>query len=231
MLALVDIPEHSSAVLATRGDQGTIRRYGQGVDDTVVTHQVGSELAVGQIPDLDDLVPTSRHNQGLLGGGRETDARDPVVVLVFLNGVFALTEGVPELDSLITSSGDDLSVISREANREDVTLVGDERSDGLALIEVPESQSLIPGSRQRVSAIGREDNIRDSTVMAAQRLTGITVSLTFRSQFPHDDLLVTRRSDDGVRVGEAGGDSSDTISVSLQVSSVDQLNHDLTVTD
>ena len=144
VLALIDIPKHGSAVLATRGDEGTIRGDGQGVDNTVVTNQVGSELAVSQIPNLDDLVPTSRNNQWLLGGGRETNARDPVVVLVLLNGVLALAQGVPELDALVATGRDDLSVISRETNREDIALVRDERSDSLTLVQVPQSQSLVP---------------------------------------------------------------------------------------
>ena len=61
--------------------------------------------------------------------------------------------------------------------------------------------------------------------MAAQSLAGISVGFALRSELPDDDLLVTRRSDDGVGIGEASGNSSDAASVSFQVSSVDQLNH------
>ncbi len=225
VLAFVDVPEHSSSVLATRGDEGSIRGDGQGVDDTVVTNEVSSKLAVGQIPDLDDLVPTSRNNQRLLGGRRETNAGDPVVMLVLLDGVLALTQGVPELDGLVTTGRDDLSVVSRETDREDIALVGDEGSDRLTLIQVPESQSLIPRSRKSVSSIGRENDIGDGAVVAAQSLTGIAVGFTLRGELPDDDLLVTGRSDNGVGVSEAGSNSSDAVSVSLQVSSVDQLNH------
>ena len=146
-------------------------------------------------------------------------------MLVLLDGVLALTQSVPQLDALIATSRDDLSVISRETNREDIALVGDERSDGLALIQIPQSQSLVPRTRQSVGTVGRQDDIRDSAVVAAQSLTGISVSLALRSEFPDDDLLVTRRSDNSVGVGEAGSNSSDAVSVSFQVSSVDKLNH------
>lgn len=225
VLALVDVPEHGSAVLATRGDQGAVRGDGQGVDDTVVTHQVGSQLAVGQVPDLDDLVPAGGNDQWLLGGRRETDARDPVVVLVLLDGVLALTQGVPELDRLVATGRDDLSVVSGETNGEHVGLVRQERSDGLALVQVPQTQSLVPRTRQSVGTIGRQDNVGNSAVVATQSLAGIPVGLALRGQLPNNDLLVTRRSDNSVRVGETGGDGGDTVSVSLKITSVDQLNH------
>ncbi len=230
VLALVDVPEHGGAVLATRGDQGTVRRDGQGVYDTVVTNQVGAKLAVGQVPDLDDLVPTGRDDQGLLGGGRETNAGNPVVVLVLLDGVLALAEGVPQLDALVTTGRDDLSVVSRETDREDIALVRDEGSDRLALVQVPQSQSLVPRTRQSKGTIGRQDDIRDSAVVAAQSLTGIAVGLALRSQLPDDDLLVTGRGDNGVGVSETCSNSGDTIGVTLEVASVDELNHITTVT-
>jgi len=73
VLALVDVPEHSSAVRTTRGNQRTIRGDSQGVDDTSVANQVSSELAVSQVPNLDNLIPTSRNNQWLLSGRRESN--------------------------------------------------------------------------------------------------------------------------------------------------------------
>ena len=231
VLALIDVPEHGSSVLATRGDEGTIRGDGQSVDDSVVADKVGSQLAVGQVPHLDDSVPTSRHDQGLLSGGRETDARDPVVVLVLLDGVLALTKGVPELDGLITTGRDDLSVIGGETDGEDITLVGEERSDRLSLVQVPQSQGLVPRSRQGVSTIGRKDNIGNRAVVTGQGLTGISVVLALGGELPDNDLLVTRRSDDGVGVSETGSDSGDAVAVSLQVSSVDELNHCLDSTN
>ena len=230
MLALVDVPEHGSAVLATRSDQRTVGGDSEGVDDTGMSHEVGSELAVGEIPDLDDLVPTSRNDEGLLGGRRESDARNPVVVIVLLNGVLALAQGVPELDGLVTSGRDDLSVVSREANREHIALVGEERSNRLSLVEIPQSQSLVPRTRQGISTIGRKNNIRNSTVVTGQSLSGITIGLALGGELPNDDLLVTRRGDNGVGVGEGSGDSSDAVVVSLKITSVDQLNHSKTVT-
>lgn len=47
----------ASVNLATRGAEGSIRRDGDGVDVAGVAAMVGLELAVGEVPDLDGLVP------------------------------------------------------------------------------------------------------------------------------------------------------------------------------
>ena len=50
MLAIIEVPQHGLAVLATAGAQGTIRRQGHGVEIAGVTNVVGLQLAVGQVP-------------------------------------------------------------------------------------------------------------------------------------------------------------------------------------
>ena len=57
--------------LATTGTQGTIRRQSQGVGISGVTKVVGLQLAIGQVPDLDVLVPSGRNNDGVSVVGRE----------------------------------------------------------------------------------------------------------------------------------------------------------------
>ena len=59
MLAIVEVPEHGLAVLATAGTQGTVRGQSHGVQISSVTDVVGLQLAVGQVPDLHILVPAS----------------------------------------------------------------------------------------------------------------------------------------------------------------------------
>lgn len=60
------------------------------------------ELAVGQVPDLDGAIPTSRDNDWIDLVGREANARDPVGVSILLNGVLALGQSVPQLDGLVS---------------------------------------------------------------------------------------------------------------------------------
>lgn len=47
---------------------------------------------------LDQLIPTSGDNHRVLWVWRKSNARDPISVSLFLDGVLAVTKGVPELD-------------------------------------------------------------------------------------------------------------------------------------
>jgi hypothetical protein len=172
VLALVDIPEHSGAVLATGSAEGSVGGDGDVVDDTGVTREVSAELEVVKIPDLDEPVPTSRDDKRLLGGRREPDAGDPVLMLVIDKGVLALTEGVPELDTSVTTGRDDLSVVSGEGNREDIRSVTDEGTDGGTGGDVPESESLVPRSRQGEETVRRDAYVLDSLVMTSKGTLG-----------------------------------------------------------
>ena len=70
------------------------------------------------------------------------------------DGVLAVTEGVPELDRPVTGSGNDLSVVGRERDGEDVVGVADESSGGDTSGEFPQTESLVPRRRKGVCTIG-----------------------------------------------------------------------------
>jgi len=93
VLALVEIPQAGCSVLATRSTERTVWADCGGVEVTSVANEVGLQLAVGEIPHLDQLVPTSGDDDGVLGVGGEAHAADPLGVSVLLNGVLALTNG------------------------------------------------------------------------------------------------------------------------------------------
>ena len=65
MLPIIEVPEHGPGVLASTGTQRTVRRQGDGVKISSVTNVVGLQLAVGQVPDLDVLVPSGGDNDGI----------------------------------------------------------------------------------------------------------------------------------------------------------------------
>ena len=73
-----------TAVLSSGSAQRAIRRDGDGVDVSGVTDVVGLQTAVSEVPDLNDLVPSSGHDHGVTVGGRESDGRHPVGVAVIL---------------------------------------------------------------------------------------------------------------------------------------------------
>ena len=52
MLAVVEVPEHGDAVLASRGSKRTIGGDGESVDVAGVAVVVGLQLALGELPDL-----------------------------------------------------------------------------------------------------------------------------------------------------------------------------------
>lgn len=120
MLAVIEIPQQGLGVLAAGRAQRTIGRNGNGVQVSVVSLVVDLQLAVRQVPDLDGTIPTARHNHGVGVVGRESDARNPVGVTLILDGVLALSQGVPQLDGLVSGARNDLTVVDREGDRQDV---------------------------------------------------------------------------------------------------------------
>jgi len=145
LLSVVKIPESSGTVLSSRSAERTIRRNSNRVDVSSVSNQVSDELAVGKVPDLDQLVPTSRNNDG--GSSvAESNAGNPLGVSLILDGVLALSEGVPQLHGLISGSRNDLSVISREGNGEDILGVSNKSSGGGSSVEIPQSEGRVPRS-------------------------------------------------------------------------------------
>lgn len=103
---------------------------------------------------LDELIPARRDNDGVLGVGAEANARNPLGVALVGDGVLAVTEGVPELDRAVTGTRNDLAVVGREGDGQDIVGVADEATSGGTSGQLPEAESLIPRSGQSVSTIG-----------------------------------------------------------------------------
>jgi hypothetical protein len=104
--AFVQVPKHGSVVLTTRSGQGTIGGDANGVEVSGVSDEVVAELAVGEVPDLDETIPSGRDDEWDRLGRRETDARDPFGVSFGFTAdlVLAFSEGVPETDGGIARS-------------------------------------------------------------------------------------------------------------------------------
>ena len=101
VLAIIEIPQHCLGVLTTRGAERAIRGHGDCVQVASVADVVGLQLAVGQVPHLDVLVPPGGDDDRVLVVGLEPDAGDPVLVAILLDCVLALGKGVPQLEKNI----------------------------------------------------------------------------------------------------------------------------------
>jgi hypothetical protein len=192
VLRVVKIPEHNNAVLTTGSAEGTIGRDGDGVDVTGVTNVVGSELALGKLPNLDNLVPTSGNDDGVGRVGGEANAGNPLGVTILLDVELALTKGVPQLDGLVTGSRDNLTVVRGERDGQNIVGVTDETAGGGAGVQVPKTKGLVPGGGQSELAIRGDNNVLNEVVVAGERLTGNTVAGLISGKVPDDDGLVCK---------------------------------------
>lgn len=123
---------------------------------------------------------------------------------LLLDVVLALSEGVPQLDSAVTRSGDDLPVISTEADGENIGGVSDEATGGQSSVQVPETESVIPGRGESELAVGRDNDIGDKVVVSVKDALGVAVRVLVASQLPDNDGLVyyIRRKLEGLQVVE-----------------------------
>jgi len=223
MLSLVEIPEHRLAVLATGSAEGTVGRDGDRVQVTGVADVVRLQLAVGQIPNLDEFVPSGGDDDGVGVGWRETDAGDPFGMSFLLDGVFADAESVPQFDGAIAGAGDDLSVVSGEGDAEDVLSVSDESPRRRSHRQVPQTQSRIPRAGQSELPIRGQNDVGHEVSVALESLVGDTVVSVILGQLPDDDRLVTRRRKNHVREHGSGRNLRNPPIVSLQSSAKSQL--------
>lgn len=70
------------------------------------------------------------------------------------DGELAVTKGIPQLDGTITGTRDDLAVVGREGDGQNVIGVANEAAGGGASGELPEPESLVPRGGQSVSTVG-----------------------------------------------------------------------------
>jgi len=226
VLSVIDIPQHSGSILTTGTAKGTIRRDGDGVEDTGMASKVGLQLAVVEVPHLDELIPTTGHDQRVLGGRGEAHAGDPVGVVLFSDGVLALSKSVPELDGLITGPGDDLTVVRGESHGVHIGSVTLELTDRCAGVQIPQTHGLIHGTSECELTIRRDDGIAYSLIVTGKATTSVTRGFwIIRSQFPHDGGLVTRTRHDQVGLLVGGSDGGDPSSMTLEGATISDFSH------
>jgi hypothetical protein len=108
-------------------------------------HRTGIECRQTRNTHLDELVPASGDDDGVLGVGGEAHARNPLGVTLVGDGVLAVSESVPELDGSVARSGNDLAVVGGEGDGENVVGVADKAAGGDTSGQLPEAEGLVPG--------------------------------------------------------------------------------------
>ena len=109
---------------------------------------------------------------------------------ILLDVVLALAEGVPQLNATVTRTRDDLPVVSREGDRQDIRGVADKTAGSETSVQVPKAESVVPGRGQSELAVGRDDNVRDEVVVAVEDALRVAVLILVTGELPDDDRLV-----------------------------------------
>lgn len=120
----------------------------------------------------------------------ERQRDSPLGVALLLDIVFALSEGVPELDRPVAGAGDDLPVVGAEADGEDIGGVADEAAGSETGVQVPETEGVVPRRRESELAVGGDNNIRHEVVVAVEDALRVPVRVLVARQLPDDDSLV-----------------------------------------
>ena len=87
------------------------------------------------------MLPASGNNDGVVVVWIKSDGGDPVLVVILLDSVFALGQGIPQLDVLVTD-------VSGEGDRQNILGTVLKPPGGLDSAEALQSESLFPGARQ-----------------------------------------------------------------------------------
>lgn len=160
---------------------------GEGVD----------HLHVLDVPYLDHLVPTAGNDDWVLESWGETNAGNPFSVSIgfTLNGELAFSEGVPQLDALVTGTGNDLSVISRESDRENILLVSYESSGGFTRFEVPQTKGTIPRTGKSELTVRGDNDILNEVGVTLQGTLWTTFYLASSSLISQTKMVLSREAD------------------------------------
>jgi len=150
LLQVSDVPEVEGLVLSAGSQILGVGRNGHSVDLSLVRLEGVPDLEVG-VPDLESSVPAHRGEVGVEGAlglalqvRRVSDLADPVLMVVLLRGVPAVSKRVPQLDLLVGARRNDLSVVLREAHGVNLLLMADELAHSLPSLQVPKTQGLVP---------------------------------------------------------------------------------------
>lgn len=113
------------------------------------------------------------------------------MALWLTDGVLALGQGVPKLDGLVTGARDNLTVVNRESNGQDILGVAQETASGGAVVDVPKTEGAIPRAGDAELAVGGDDDVLDVVAVATESSLGKSIVAFLAGQAPDNDGLIT----------------------------------------
>lgn len=232
LFEVVDVPDFDLVIFTAGGNVFTGWGNGEGIDGFIMSSEGVFDLEV-LVPDLEISIPSSSSEVLHFVRWGVSDTGDPVLMVVLLNGVFALTFDIPKFDVLLAATREDNSVVWVEAARKDFFLMTDEFVGNFTFSEVPKSKGTIPRSGKGKLVLARKLEIIDEMIVTTELLLWLTEDLiTFLGvevKSPNDDALITRAGDEHSGVffiffGVSGNDTGDPSSVAHKESSVNECN-------
>lgn len=109
---------------------------------------------------------------------------------VFEEVQLAVPQGVPNLDRLVSRRRDNLPVVWREGDGEDVIRVSNKATGRGPSVQVPEPQGLVPGGRERKLSVRGNGNVLYKVIVSLEGLAGDTVLALLARQVPDNDGFV-----------------------------------------
>jgi len=209
MSSFNEVPDVDLTVSTTGGDEVGVWCKIEGVDLSLMSNEGVHKSHDGVIPNLDGLVPRGRDDDWGLKVLEISDAGNPVGVLVGIDGEFALTVDVPDLDLLIHGAGGNLSIVWGEGNGQNIFGVTNKGGSGGGRLQVPESDGTIPGGGESESGVLGEIEIGDEVRVSLHDLSWLSPSLILIGisrwcNIPDDESLVSRSSDKEFLIGVLG---------------------------
>jgi len=197
VLAFLKIPDEDGTFLASSSADGTLRRDGNSVKVASGTGEVVLQFEfLTKAPDLDKTIPAARDSNRVGSIRREGNIRNPLAVTV--EGVFAFTKGVPELDKTITTARHDLTVVSREGNTKNILSVTNEATSANTVGKIPETKGVIPAAGKSIVTIIGQLQVLNKVVVTIETTLSMSVFLAGASKFPDHNSPVPRTRDEQV---------------------------------
>ena len=158
------------------------------------------KLVRAEVPDLNGLVPGSRDNvggHGALVRSGNTHTGNPLGMASLLTSAesgCAAANDVPDLDSLVSGTRDDVLVGVRESNREHILGVATEEDVLGVVLEVPEAEGTVPRTGENVLTVSSAGNVLDVVVVTDETaLREAELLILALGDSPDDDRLVAGR--------------------------------------